>query len=182
MNTYAAGKAFVRTRSTAGPKVSRSRQPSGPARLHVSETTRRPAGSYERDHGCVRAPLRGRTCVGTEGVCQGQDIPRPRQRVLSAEVRTLRHAVGPGYRSGYGAEAGSRHQRDRGGDPTLKGVLYGESPRLLVSGRVPPLSLDFRTSDGFGAPGGIRTHDPCLRRAVLYPAELRAHMVWPLRQ
>src|SRR5690606_10750768 len=23
-----------------------------------------------------------------------------------------------------------------------------------------------------GAPGGIRTHDPCLRRAVLYPAEL----------
>src|SRR5487761_527855 len=26
-----------------------------------------------------------------------------------------------------------------------------------------------------GAPGGIRTHDPCLRRAVLYPAELRAH-------
>ena len=33
-----------------------------------------------------------------------------------------------------------------------------------------------------GAPGGIRTHDPCLRRAVLYPAELRAHMVWPLRQ
>ena len=24
-----------------------------------------------------------------------------------------------------------------------------------------------------GASGGIRTHDPCLRRAVLYPAELR---------
>lgn len=24
-----------------------------------------------------------------------------------------------------------------------------------------------------GALGGIRTHDPCLRRAVLYPAELR---------
>ncbi len=24
----------------------------------------------------------------------------------------------------------------------------------------------------YGAPGGIRTHDPCLRRAVLYPAEL----------
>ena len=27
----------------------------------------------------------------------------------------------------------------------------------------------------YGAPGEIRTHDPCLRRAVLYPAELRAH-------
>ena len=26
----------------------------------------------------------------------------------------------------------------------------------------------------FGAPGGIRTPDHCLRRAVLYPAELRA--------
>ena len=28
----------------------------------------------------------------------------------------------------------------------------------------------------YGAPGEIRTHDPCLRRAVLYPAELRAHL------
>ena len=28
--------------------------------------------------------------------------------------------------------------------------------------------------DLFGPPGAIRTHDPCLRRAVLYPAELRA--------
>ena len=26
-----------------------------------------------------------------------------------------------------------------------------------------------------GALGGIRTHDPCLRRAILYPAELQAH-------
>src|SRR6185437_16427157 len=30
-----------------------------------------------------------------------------------------------------------------------------------------------------GALGGIRTHDPCLRRAVLYPAELRARMAAP---
>ena len=27
----------------------------------------------------------------------------------------------------------------------------------------------------FGAPDRIRTCDPCLRRAVLYPAELRVH-------
>src|ERR1700679_632812 len=27
---------------------------------------------------------------------------------------------------------------------------------------------------GIGAPGGIRTHDPRLRRPILYPAELRA--------
>jgi hypothetical protein len=29
---------------------------------------------------------------------------------------------------------------------------------------------------GIGAPGGIRTPDHCLRRAVLYPAELRARV------
>src|SRR6478609_2156820 len=28
---------------------------------------------------------------------------------------------------------------------------------------------------GSGAPDRIRTCDPCLRRAILYPAELRAH-------
>ena len=27
-----------------------------------------------------------------------------------------------------------------------------------------------------GAPGGIRTHDPRLRRPILYPAELQAHL------
>lgn len=27
----------------------------------------------------------------------------------------------------------------------------------------------------YGGPDAIRTHDPCLRRAVLYPAELRIH-------
>ena len=32
-------------------------------------------------------------------------------------------------------------------------------------------SLSFSSS----TPGGIRTHDLCLRRAALYPAELRAH-------
>ena len=37
-----------------------------------------------------------------------------------------------------------------------------------------PRSLDLRLFHFIsGAPGGIRTHDPCLRRAVLYPAELR---------
>ena len=28
-----------------------------------------------------------------------------------------------------------------------------------------------------GAPGEIRTHDLCLRRAALYPAELRVPMI-----
>src|SRR5262249_26134868 len=49
-----------------------------------------------------------------------------------------------------------------------------------------PLLMNFRIEGyrcaqhgpcGIGAPGGIRTHDPCLRRAVLYPAELRARRI-----
>lgn len=39
---------------------------------------------------------------------------------------------------------------------------------LFVSG-----SYGNMTKQRYGASGGIRTHDPCLRRAVLYPAELR---------
>jgi hypothetical protein len=38
------------------------------------------------------------------------------------------------------------------------------------------VSTKQKTWTKVGAPGGIRTHDPCLRRAVLYPAELRAHV------
>ena len=33
-----------------------------------------------------------------------------------------------------------------------------------------------------GTPGVIRTPDPLLRRQVLYPAELRAHTIWPGRE
>ena len=32
-----------------------------------------------------------------------------------------------------------------------------------------------------GALGGIRTHDPCLRRAILYPAELRVRAAAMIR-
>ena len=36
----------------------------------------------------------------------------------------------------------------------------------------------------FGAPGGSRTHYPCLRRAVLYPNELRVRnwAILPLKR
>src|SRR5690606_1318715 len=37
----------------------------------------------------------------------------------------------------------------------------------------PPLELP-RSAPGSGAPGGTRTHNPRLRRPVLYPVELRA--------
>ena len=29
-----------------------------------------------------------------------------------------------------------------------------------------------------GVPGGIRTHDPLLRRQLLYPAELQGHLLY----
>src|SRR2546421_10027135 len=35
--------------------------------------------------------------------------------------------------------------------------------------------LKTKTPEGSGAPGGVRTPDPVLRRHVLYPSELRAH-------
>ena len=37
-----------------------------------------------------------------------------------------------------------------------------------------PRSAKTQAIEFFGAPDTIRTCDPCLRRAVLYPAELRA--------
>src|SRR5690606_9979381 len=49
----------------------------------------------------------------------------------------------------------------------------------LLSGSALPIGKDKGPKvftwalDRSGASGGIRTHDPCLRRAVLYPAELR---------
>ena len=36
---------------------------------------------------------------------------------------------------------------------------------------------NFPPAAGFGVPGGIRTHDPLLRRQPLYPAELLGHML-----
>src|SRR5580704_17436511 len=42
-----------------------------------------------------------------------------------------------------------------------------------ISGRAEEIGLAGPGKNG--APDWIRTSDPCLRRAVLYPAELRAH-------
>ena len=41
----------------------------------------------------------------------------------------------------------------------------------------PQQRCDFQIK--YGALGEIRTHDPCLRRAILYPAELQAHCLCP---
>jgi hypothetical protein len=35
-----------------------------------------------------------------------------------------------------------------------------------------------KSLEKYGAPGEIRTHDLCLRRAALYPAELRVLAGW----
>ena len=56
-----------------------------------------------------------------------------------------------------------------GFEPTNDGIKN----RCLTTWRQPNAVL---TSYGaYGALGEIRTHDPCLRRAILYPAELQVH-------
>ena len=43
-----------------------------------------------------------------------------------------------------------------------------------------PLRLPITpTRHEYGVPGKIRTYDLCIRRAVLYPAELRGHVDTP---
>lgn len=51
-----------------------------------------------------------------------------------------------------------------------KALLNSVGPRLAHLSQIRHKSV---TAE-IGAPGGIRTHDPRLRRAVLYPAELQA--------
>jgi hypothetical protein len=56
--------------------------------------------------------------------------------------------------------------------PARKKICHKLSIRTLYA--VLP-SHEMATKD-FGAPGGIRTPDTRLRKPVLYPAELRAHL------
>src|SRR4051812_30118816 len=51
----------------------------------------------------------------------------------------------------------------------LRSPLYRCSLRLMLYARFLPLLQSLR-----GLPGGTRTHNPQLRRLVLYPVELRA--------
>src|SRR6266568_4016524 len=44
----------------------------------------------------------------------------------------------------------------------------------LCDRNIPQPMSPGRTPRSYGAPGEIRTHDPMLRRHVLYPSELRA--------
>jgi hypothetical protein len=64
--------------------------------------------------------------------------------------------------------------RPKGRSPPLRGVV---EPLILCRGFDRLANPCRETIDNFfenGAPGGIRTHDPRLRRPILYPAELRA--------
>lgn len=55
----------------------------------------------------------------------------------------------------------------------IKLLLYLHLLPYLAPTKKPQAFRPGAFSSVSGAPGGIRTHDPCLRRAVLYPAELR---------
>ena len=52
-------------------------------------------------------------------------------------------------------------------------IIFKKSARFFLILELYPL----KEADN-GALGGIRTHDPCLRRAILYPAELQAQDVF----
>jgi hypothetical protein len=65
--------------------------------------------------------------------------------------------------------------RPGGRSPPLRGVV---EPELVLCRGFDPLMRTHNWSTVFSseisAPGGIRTHDPRLRRPILYPAELQA--------
>src|SRR5687767_13521929 len=81
----------------------------------------------------------------------------------------LRHLRGPctGYR-GVGWPMGL--------EPTTTGITIQDSTFELR----PPLQQTITNSSGL--PGGTRTHNPQLRRLVLYPVELRAVALHPPSQ
>ena len=66
------------------------------------------------------------------------------------------------YREGNGVDDGTRTHDNRNHNPGLYQLSYVH--HWEMPGRL----------DRFGAPGETRTHNPRLRRPVLYPVELRA--------
>ena len=64
-----------------------------------------------------------------------------------------------------------------GRNRTAGGLTWSSPKRSTDSGLARVEKTKSRIFLEIGAPGGIRTHDPWLRRPILYPAELRArHM------
>lgn len=51
----------------------------------------------------------------------------------------------------------------------MVGVIYSQK----LESRIDDFGFTKKTRNG--APGGSRTHDPRLRKPILYPSELRAH-------
>ncbi len=72
----------------------------------------------------------------------------------------------------------SKHQSQSNDTAFFGGVFFGAHGAGCTGGRH---TKNEKTTIGglfmFGAPDRIRTCDPCLRRAVLYPTELRAQTV-----
>ena len=67
----------------------------------------------------------------------------------------------------YGVGNGARTHDPRNHNPMLCQLSYTHHLRALN---------DMRRSEKFGTPEGTRTPDPLLRRQLLYPPELQAHM------
>ena len=100
--------------------------------------------------------------------------------VLKAKDRSGRS--GPSALSLYGVDDGTRTRDTRNHNPMLYQLNYIHhgfatpgvwAIRKHTSGMFPGQNTDFLI---FGTPEGTRTPDPLLRRQLLYPPELQAHM------
>ena len=89
---------------------------------------------------------------------------------------------GPSALSLYGVDDGTRTRDTRNHNPMLYQLNYIHhgfatpgvwAIRKHTSGMFPGQNTDFLI---FGTPEGTRTPDPLLRRQLLYPPELQAHM------
>ena len=100
--------------------------------------------------------------------------------VLKAKDRSGRS--GPSALRAYGVGDGTRTRDTRNHNPMLYQLNYIHhgfatpgvwAIRKHTSGMFPGQNTDFLI---FGTPEGTRTPDPLLRRQLLYPPELQAHM------
>jgi hypothetical protein len=121
--------------------------------------------------------------LGTGGTADRERRMQKAKRNRSAEDPAYPAYVLPEYLNfcGYSitvhVSVRSQRQTKHGPAPHF-GHFASISDARCVSERLFRFELNSKTN---GAPGGTRTHDLRLRRPLLYPAELRAHLAHAVR-
>ena len=143
-------------------KLSRRRRTDG--------TRSRPGGTRLR-----RIVRSGQAPLQRDSTSQSDSLPICRQ-ALPCQQSPLRVSIRPGRNRGkrrWGGRWGSNPRRPESQSGALPAELR---PPLAKSNYIGKTSRRARQPSADGAPGRARTCDPRLRRPVLYPAELRAHV------